>query len=540
MKLKRFSKYIAGPSRVFITIVILMFMIVLLQSIVAQMVQNKLYQTYLAKTPQDVTKGLSEQEKKARRIERSAKNFLPDGTVHLVYLPQQPYYQRDESMEFEIYDTNDNLLWRGIKKDVPYEYLSLSARAWNAFSENSIKESQIITAEFSHSLIIPVGSTEGVIRQVWRYEPKLQYFKGYKVRGTEIGYIGAAGFSDKKSEVKPLGKLVLFSAWTPKTSLEPRCIWQTDRRIYEIDFGDRTVELLFESPQAKILSISMQNWRGLESEITEKSTIIRYRSYIHCRTEDQNHHLIMCNPSQTLTIKVPEEWISSSTSMAATEQNVYVHRTKIEGRPRDTGDKRLYRRLMRRWLAETRNKPIKFRVELYKAKNEGGLELVNSFNWIRLAHERFKVPDYMTKSARYVSCVSPNLYDVVWVLYKEKLWLISNRFSTEFAREYARIVENFRPKNSLFHWVLNILMIAFTIWHGWSRRTGWGRFVFWIVFVGLFNLAGLLTYLALNHTVIIKCPVCGRRRGLKRTDCIRCGSELPAPKARKLDLILST
>jgi hypothetical protein len=82
-------------------------------------------------------------------------------------------------------------------------------------------------------------------------------------------------------------------------------------------------------------------------------------------------------------------------------------------------------------------------------------------------------------------------------------------------------------------------MMVFVFLHGWARRTFWPRFVFWLVFVGLFNLAGLLTYLALNHTVVIKCQVCGKRRGLAWVDCVRCQAELPAPKRGKLDLIFN-
>lgn len=51
-------------------------------------------------------------------------------------------------------------------------------------------------------------------------------------------------------------------------------------------------------------------------------------------------------------------------------------------------------------------------------------------------------------------------------------------------------------------------------------------------------LAGLLTYLALNHTPVIECPVCGKRRGLAQVCCVRCLAELPAPQRRELDLIV--
>jgi len=82
-------------------------------------------------------------------------------------------------------------------------------------------------------------------------------------------------------------------------------------------------------------------------------------------------------------------------------------------------------------------------------------------------------------------------------------------------------------------------MMGFALWHGWSRRTSWSKLFLWLIIVGAFNLAGLLTYLALNHTTVIKCPACGKKRGLERFNCIRCGSGLPVPQRRPTDLILA-
>ncbi|MHC4123930.1 MAG: hypothetical protein ACYSSI_10185, partial [Planctomycetota bacterium] len=73
-----------------------------------------------------------------------------------------------------------------------------------------------------------------------------------------------------------------------------------------------------------------------------------------------------------------------------------------------------------------------------------------------------------------------------------------------------------------------------------SRRTSWLKLAFWLIFTGIFNLAGLLTYLAFNHTKTIKCPVCNRYRGLVKVNCVRCGSEMPLPEEKKTDLIYSS
>jgi hypothetical protein len=73
-------------------------------------------------------------------------------------------------------------------------------------------------------------------------------------------------------------------------------------------------------------------------------------------------------------------------------------------------------------------------------------------------------------------------------------------------------------------------MMILTVWHGWPRKNK-PCLAVWVILVGLFNIADLLTYLALNHTTLIKCSACGKRRNLEKSACIRCGAELPLPPA---------
>jgi hypothetical protein len=79
---------------------------------------------------------------------------------------------------------------------------------------------------------------------------------------------------------------------------------------------------------------------------------------------------------------------------------------------------------------------------------------------------------------------------------------------------------------------------ALALLHGWPRRMHIEKLVFWVVFVFLFNLPGLLTYLALNHTPVVHCANCGKKRGLLQDVCCRCGAALPLAKAKKTDLIM--
>jgi hypothetical protein len=83
-----------------------------------------------------------------------------------------------------------------------------------------------------------------------------------------------------------------------------------------------------------------------------------------------------------------------------------------------------------------------------------------------------------------------------------------------------------------------LLMTAIAFLHAWPRRTHWAALTGWMILVAAFNLAGLLTYLALNHTAVIRCPSCNKRRGLTRPNCPACRQPLPTPPPRDCDRTL--
>jgi hypothetical protein len=94
--------------------------------------------------------------------------------------------------------------------------------------------------------------------------------------------------------------------------------------------------------------------------------------------------------------------------------------------------------------------------------------------------------------------------------------------------------------NELYSGILIIqnLYQSLRFLHGWLRRTHIAKLIFWVVFVFLFNLPGFLTYLALNHTPVIQCANCGKKRGLLQDACCRCGTALALPKAKETDLVM--
>jgi hypothetical protein len=381
--------------------------------------------------------------------------------------------------------------------------------------------------------------------QIWRYAPDGEFFTGYRAGGEKIGYAGATGFEDSKSAVRPFGQFGSFFAWCPKESISPTLLWQTKRRIYQINFEERKAELIFESPDADIENIFAHIWDSFRPRGVEPAP--GYRSMLYCRTKDGKHHLIMGGMARPLTVKTPEEWndrTNSQIRFTAFEQSVFLSRQWVVESPplpNYLGNTRHADQLWREYRAA----PKKRRLDIYKVDDRGNIELTSQFGWTDPGEDLTDpAAGWLSVSEKVRRCVSqfsPPLYDFLIYSLARYIWSPDlYRSLGEVARQIIMALELTRPGFRVWNWVLGALMVGFAAWHGLPRRTSRAAFIFWLTFVGLFNLAGLLTYLALNHTPVIKCPACGKRRGLVHPCCVRCRTDLPAPKPGKLDLIFDT
>jgi hypothetical protein len=537
MKLIDSSKHVAGPTKIFMTVLILLIAVGVLQGFIVQIAI--LWQTPSRAKPAKPEK-ISEEQKLREKIRNSAKQFLPDGTIHLVYeFSDTPTFSPDDQKQQEVYDANGSLLWSGLQKNRPYEYLSWTVvpSGNEKLDEQRMKQIYTITPEFSRPLEIPVRSREK-IQQVWRYDPTRQLFVGYRADGTNIGYIGSTGFTDSKSRAKPFGTFKMFTAWCPQGSFSPTLLWQTSRRVYEINFEKRQVQLIFESTKENIKQMSLHNWRDIRPE-TPQDSKIPYQPLIMCRTEDNKHHLIMKNPEQKLTVTVDDDWWCEALSFTATTRGIYLFRRDTERRL--PSSLRKSPRLALEWLRKVRSKPYKQWIELYRVDHQGELNLLNRYDWTIPARPDSVVeasPPWL-KVKHYACQFSSPLYDLAWYLLDGDFRALSSR-DNDLISGFTVIAEQLRPDNSILNWMLGLAMVGFAFWHGWPRQTSRPKLIFWLAFTLVFNLAGLLTYLALNHTPSIKCSSCGKERELGQVNCLRCGTELPAPQRRKLDLILNT
>ncbi len=534
MKSKHNLQYIAGFAKVIMTLLILLLTVNLLQSISID-TEKTLMRARLAKYLNSTVKEEpNETKKQLQMISVSEKLFLPEGSIYLLY-DYKDILRRERPDKEQIYDVNGYLLWEDGPEDIPFKYLSWATpfRSWCSISLEQLK---MLSPIFAKTLQIPIMS-KGKAVHVWRYDPGSDFFTGYNItQGGKIGYLSSVGFTKSKVQAKPMGRIKFCAAWIPADSYNPTMLFQTGQSVYEINFEQKKVKVLFESPEGPIKYIRQNVWGFYEPELLEDPNI-EYRPMIHCLTEDNKHHLVMQNPNQELTIAVPEDWPGESVYLTATTQGIFLYYEGTEERP--PVDYAESSHLWQQWQDNYKKKAHKSWVEFYKVGEQSSLEFLNRFDWTVPAKDEDDKNDVVSETRPFVTAVSPPLYDLAWFLFADQLWL-SVPQDTKLVSICGEIVKNTQPVNSIYNLVLSIFMIGFTFWHGLSRRTCWGKFIFWLVLVGLFNLAGLLTYLALNHTTVIKCSACGRHRSLEKLDCVRCGAELPLPQRRELDLVFKT
>ena len=521
-------EYIARLSRAVITLVLLMFVVLFAQIIVVQL--SWMYKKPSLPAPPDSPEW---------RIPKAEKLFLPDGTVHFV--SKTGTQHNDNNAKEEITDVNGLVLWQGIHKDRPSRYLDWASPAQHFYYQQIQSVSQL-GPDLPGFIEVPVRAS-GEFKEVWRYDLEAQVFAGYEARGGLIGYLGADGFVASKAQAKPFGECIGFTSWTDEDPSSIVMLWQTTHRICQIDFRTRSVETLFESAQSNIQFVRWHHWRPTYPRDKDNSDI-RYRPFIDCQTADKKYHLIMREPNQAITLELPEQlqepnqiwrwqWqYNANLDITATDKAIFVQYIEKKFNPP------VSQKLMKQYQKEYNSKPQPRSIQLYKVIDDGKLELVNRFDWIRPVVQTSQAlnPEFIFQN--WVSNVSPPVFNSLWALGGDMLY----KFGIEgpgMMQNYAKIITGFRPLHSSINYVLSIMMMAFALWHGWARRTSWVKLILWLIIVGAFNLAGLLTYLALNHTPVIKCPACGKKRGLEMNNCSQCGRPLPIPQRKPTDLIMA-
>ena len=150
MKFKKDLKYFATPAKIFMTVLILLIALLILQFFIIEIMREFARTIYTPLTATEVE--LTPKEERIERIKNSTKEFLSDGTIYLVQRERQYASGRDIETE-QIYDANGNLLWKGPRNKKPYNYLSwCDALPYRVFTTRQLRQMQTITLGFSRTI----------------------------------------------------------------------------------------------------------------------------------------------------------------------------------------------------------------------------------------------------------------------------------------------------------------------------------------------------------------------------------------------------
>ena len=544
MKLNPFVRCVSVWARTTVVLIVFLIGITILRLFIPGVVAFLFASPFQLPNEELIKPELTPAEQRQRRIAGAQKKILPDGTIHLVTSDRN---EVDGEWEYtkNIWDVNDNLLWSGDSDDIPYQYLSWPMRDLMYFGAKDMKSTQRISPVFSQIMTVPVIRFDGEVAEYWRYEYTKRYFVGFASRGRRIGYAGSDGFTDSKEGVKPFEEFRGMTAWYPEDSLSPLLLWQTKHTLYKLDFQKHTVKVVFDAQGKVIDKILMHKWRQIKDYYSDDDTG-QYRPAMRVDIDNGEHYLFIRDPNEKLLFKRPKDWDKRYISIAAIKDKIFLKYKDAEG-----GLEPVVYELREQWEEKYRYRPYKQWVELYEIDVTGTLNLINRFEWTNPARKKRPEEPFISlyrRTADHLGMFSPSFYNLIWQLYCRDI-TISHR-SIGISKDIilaivnpgaiGRLDRSVNLTNMFLNWAISLLMVCLTFWHGFSRRTSWAGFISWLIFVGVFNLAGLLAYLALNHTAVIKCPVCGKLRGLRQVNCVRCGVELPRPERRKLDLIFNT
>ena len=553
MEAKSLTIYLARPSRIIMVLATLLTGVAIAQILIYDTAREVLpfpgRGTRSARPARTKTRpSPTEDQKRRERLLNADKVFLPDGTIHLlVPVPTRSrlrpclfYPNPSPVKQVEVYDVDHKLLWSGQRKDLPYRYVSWSEPAFTSLTSSDLEFSEMLGFEFSQSLTVPVTSPDGTAIERWDYQPHRERFVGYDPENRRIGYAGAKGFTDSWGPNASLGGFEFVTAWHPRDGVGPSLLWKTSDTLYQINFATHSVQKLFQARTGQRFLVGMKNWRELRDERPG------YRPLIYSVDEDGKFNVLLREPDQQLTFSVPKDWRFGHVSLTATKEKIFL---RYEGMEWGAREGKLPEWGRWTWSRECRSVPGRHWVEMYEIGSAGELTLVSRYEWTRppkppRATKRREVLHPAEKLEPFLMGFSSPVYAWAWDWRYEALedaqryrwerpsWTLADEVIYEFLRV-------FRPTRIKLNLALSLLMVGVVLWHGWARRTSWAKFAFWLVFVGLFNLAGLLTYSALNHTPVIRCAVCGKKRSLRIPTCRACKAELTPPAPRDVDLVLT-
>ncbi len=456
--------------------------------------------------------------------EKAAKEFTADGKVFLVD-------KWDES-RCRIYDANSKKIWEGNKKEKPFDFLMFGQNFFS-FDARDLESMYKMNLEFSSGFNVPVKSTDDSWR-VWKYDLRKDYFVGLDSIGQIVGYMGAKGFAKSKAKIEPFCKFKKLRLWRHADFKLIKALWMTERKIYEIDFVNEKVIVVFDSDKEKIKEAYVNR-----SWLKKKDG---YRPLLVCKMTDGKRHLVLKDTNEKIVlpeIKPKKDLRLKYFKVAAIDDGLFVMVLFRDPWPdmKNIGSEDWFG-AWRKYNSKSHNQEL----TLYKL-NDGGaeLEMMNNFSWVKtprkIAHSREKF--WPSEFHDVISNLSPVVYGAIGGIWHKDLRQLS-RTNDSVRSALAGLILHWRAKNMVANVIVSLIAVSIAFVHGLARRKSWAGFAGWLVFVFIFNVAGLIIYLMLNHRPVIICQNCNSKRAVNNKKCRKCGQSLEMPKNNGFEIVSGT
>ena len=519
--MKSILNHAAKFAQILVASLILVWLVYLLEGMTAEAVRFC--------TPQKTRTATQRTPDPARRSFR----FLPDGTARQIRFFQASDDQgKPQGME-EIYDVNNTLLERrSTQEALDNGYLSFANGLNYASRKTELNSRYRITSGFSTTMDIPVVQNK-ILQEIWRYDRKREIFTGHDRAGKLLGCLGKEGFKRNPSTGRGLGEMQRYKDWQTENG-HTKLLWATQQALYEIDINNRTVEHLADCNQIYGGATRGQAWYETDETAKGYADPNVYRPLMVCQSSKSTYHLALRDPNQSVTVSVPEAWneVGGYCRFSATKKDLFMVRYWDDFR-RSSYFYFESPKLYQQWVKEFFATKKRHWTELYRVDAQGDLEKVHAFSWMETQIR--DAPIFTAQPwtiRRWVQCLSPGLS----IMGRKGLRTAYNT-SGRYDEPFLFFLFKMMPVGPWDCLIPSLLFAGIAFWHGRPRWTSKGKAAFWLAFVLCFNLAGLLTYLALNHTPLIRCTSCQKKRGLATDTCARCHAPLPLPEHTRPHLL---
>jgi len=521
--MKSILNYAAKSTQILVASLILVWLVYLLQGMTIETVRlctPKKVQTSRPHTPDPATR---------------SSRFLLDGTVHQIKFAQELDDQGKTLDIEEVYDVNDTLIERRpTPKEPDSTYLSFANGLNYASDKRQLKREYRISSGFSRTMDIPVMQDK-TLQEIWRYNRKKEIFTGYDRTGSILGSLCREGFKPDQTTGTGFGEMQRYKWWQPEPG-HSKLLWLTQNNLYEIDANKRRVDHLVDCNTPYMGSIMAQAWYDTDKTRLGYADPNVYRPLIVSQPNEHSYHLVLRDPSQSITVSAPEGWneVGGYCRFSATKTDLFMVRYWDTFRrhpwPYDDSPK-----LYQEWVKEHRATKKRHWTELYRIDAQGNLEKLKAFSWME---SQIRNPPIFSSQSwtvrRWVRCLSPGLSIIGY-----KQLRAHYNSSVQRNETFLFFLVEMMPQGYWDFIMPSLLFAAVAFWHGRPRWTSKGQRIFWLAFVMCLNLGGLLTYLALNHTPLVQCTSCRKKRGLATDACVRCQTPLPLPEHTRPHLLLS-